>query len=106
MTFSPAASDSACFSGQPSAGAVDPHGRGFGSFSTEEAVLAYDESLLAANYLDARYDKDRRSFPADREYWDSVAVVTKWALGLFPESLPERRALRQLMLRAQPCRIL
>jgi tetratricopeptide (TPR) repeat protein len=29
--------------------------RGFGSFSTEEAVLAYDESLLAANYLDAHY---------------------------------------------------
>jgi len=29
--------------------------RGFGSFSTEEAVLAYDESLLAANYLNARY---------------------------------------------------
>ena len=31
-----------------------------------------------ADYLDARYDKDRRSFPADREYWDSVAAITKW----------------------------
>jgi len=29
--------------------------RGFGSFSTEEAVLAYDESLLAASYLNAHY---------------------------------------------------
>jgi poly-gamma-glutamate synthesis protein (capsule biosynthesis protein) len=31
-----------------------------------------------SDYLDARYDQDRRSFPADREYWDSVAVMTKW----------------------------
>ena len=29
--------------------------RGFGSFSTEEAVLAYDESLLAADHLYRRY---------------------------------------------------
>jgi tetratricopeptide (TPR) repeat protein len=29
--------------------------RSFGSFSTEEAVLAYDESLLAASYLHAHY---------------------------------------------------
>jgi hypothetical protein len=29
--------------------------RGFGSFSTEEAVLAYDESLLAARYLNSHY---------------------------------------------------
>lgn len=29
--------------------------RGFGSLSTEEAVLAYDESLLAASYLNAHY---------------------------------------------------
>ena len=39
-----------------------------------------------ADYLDARYDNDRRSFPADREYWDSVAVVTKWAGGKFVEA--------------------
>jgi poly-gamma-glutamate synthesis protein (capsule biosynthesis protein) len=32
----------------------------------------------AADYLDARYDFDRRSFPADREYWDSVVATTKW----------------------------
>ena len=31
-----------------------------------------------SDYLDARYDNDRRSFPADPEYWDSVTVVTKW----------------------------
>ena len=29
--------------------------RGFGSLSTEEAILAYDESLLAASYLRAHY---------------------------------------------------
>ena len=39
-----------------------------------------------ADYLDARYDKDRRSFPADREYWDSVTVVTKWDGGKFVEA--------------------
>ena len=39
-----------------------------------------------ADYLDARYDNDRRSFPADREYWDSVAVVTKWEGGKFVEA--------------------
>ena len=39
-----------------------------------------------ADYLDARYDKDRRSFPSDREYWDSVAVVTKWDGGTFVEA--------------------
>ena len=39
-----------------------------------------------ADYLDARYDKDRRSFPADREYWDSVAVMTKWEGGKFVEA--------------------
>ncbi len=49
---------------------------------------SYDQYALAgdaqpADYLDARYDKDRRSFPSDREYWDSVAVVTKWNGGKF-----------------------
>lgn len=33
---------------------------------------------LAADYLDARYDYDRRSFPAEQEYWDSVLASTKW----------------------------
>lgn len=37
-----------------------------------------DDVAQPGDYLDARYDKDRRSFPADREYWDSVTVVTKW----------------------------
>jgi poly-gamma-glutamate synthesis protein (capsule biosynthesis protein) len=36
-----------------------------------------------ADYLDARYDKDRRSFPADREYWDSITAITKWDGGKF-----------------------
>ncbi len=36
-----------------------------------------------ADYLDARYDRDRRSFPADREYWDSVTAITKWEGGKF-----------------------
>jgi poly-gamma-glutamate capsule biosynthesis protein CapA/YwtB (metallophosphatase superfamily) len=52
---------------------------------------SYDQYALAgdaqpADYLDARYDKDRRSFPSDREYWDSVAVVTKWNGGKFIEA--------------------
>ena len=38
------------------------------------------------DYLDARYDHDRRSFPADREYWDSVAVLTKWQGKKFVEA--------------------
>jgi poly-gamma-glutamate capsule biosynthesis protein CapA/YwtB (metallophosphatase superfamily) len=47
----------------------------------EQYTLSDDAQL--ADYLDARYDKDRRSFPADREYWDSVTVVTKWDGGKF-----------------------
>jgi poly-gamma-glutamate capsule biosynthesis protein CapA/YwtB (metallophosphatase superfamily) len=44
---------------------------------------SYEQYALGAgaqtsDYLDARYDKDRRSFPADREYWDSVLATTKW----------------------------
>jgi poly-gamma-glutamate synthesis protein (capsule biosynthesis protein) len=31
-----------------------------------------------ADYLDRRYDNDRRSFPADRENWDSVVALTTW----------------------------
>jgi poly-gamma-glutamate synthesis protein (capsule biosynthesis protein) len=50
----------------------------------EEYSLSDDAQM--ADYLDARYDKDRRSFPADREYWDSVAVVTKWDGGKFIEA--------------------
>ncbi len=38
-----------------------------------------------ADYLDARYDMDRRSFPADREYWDSVLATTKWEGSRFVE---------------------
>ncbi|MDP2320558.1 MAG: CapA family protein [Acidobacteriota bacterium] len=38
-----------------------------------------------AEYLDARYDRDRRSFPADREYWDSVVATTKWEGSRFVE---------------------
>ncbi|MEO8679097.1 MAG: CapA family protein [Vicinamibacterales bacterium] len=44
--------------------------------SYEEYDLGPD--ALAADYLDARYDHDRRSFPADREYWDSVLASTTW----------------------------
>ena len=52
--------------------------------SYEEYSLSDDAQ--PADYLDARYDKDRRSFPSDREYWDSVAVVTKWDGGKFVEA--------------------
>jgi len=38
-----------------------------------------------ADYLDARYDRDRRSFPADREYWDSVLATTRWQGDKFVE---------------------
>jgi len=44
--------------------------------SYEEYSLG--DAAQAADYLDARYDKDRRSFPAEREYWDSVVATTKW----------------------------
>ncbi len=40
-----------------------------------------DDVAQTADYLDARYDKDRRSFPADAEYWDSVTAITKWDAG-------------------------
>ena len=46
---------------------------------------ALSDDAQPADYLDARYDKDRRSFPADREYWDSVPVVTKWEGSKFVE---------------------
>jgi poly-gamma-glutamate synthesis protein (capsule biosynthesis protein) len=44
-----------------------------------------DDAAQPGDYLDARYDKDRRSFPADREYWDSVVAVTKWDGSTFVE---------------------
>lgn len=44
-----------------------------------------DDVAQPADYLNARYDNDRRSFPADREYWDSVAAVTKWEGSRFVE---------------------
>jgi poly-gamma-glutamate synthesis protein (capsule biosynthesis protein) len=47
----------------------------------EEYSLSDDAQM--ADYLDARYDKDRRSFPADREYWDSMVAMTKWDGGKF-----------------------
>lgn len=43
------------------------------------------DEAQAADYLDARYDKDRRSFPADRDYWDSVLATTKWDGSKFVE---------------------
>lgn len=53
-------------------------------------VDSYEQYSLSdeaqpSDYLDARYDKDRRSFPADREYWDSVLATTKWDGGRFVE---------------------
>jgi poly-gamma-glutamate synthesis protein (capsule biosynthesis protein) len=50
----------------------------------EEFALTDDAQMV--DYLDARYDHDRRSFPADREYWDSVAVMTKWQGKKFVEA--------------------
>ena len=50
----------------------------------EEYSLRDDAQMV--DYLDARYDHDKRSFPADREYWDSVAVVTKWQDKKFVEA--------------------
>jgi poly-gamma-glutamate capsule biosynthesis protein CapA/YwtB (metallophosphatase superfamily) len=44
-----------------------------------------DDVAQPSDYLDARYDKDRRSFPADAEYWDSVAAVTTWDGSTFVE---------------------
>ena len=51
----------------------------------EESYEEYSltDGAQPADYLDARYDKDRRSFPADREYWDSVTAITKWEGGKF-----------------------
>ena len=49
--------------------------------SYEQYTLS--DQAQPADYLDARYDKDRRSFPADREYWDSVTAMTTWEGGKF-----------------------
>ena len=51
--------------------------------SYEEYALS--DEAQPSDYLDARYDKDRRSFPADREYWDSVLATTKWEGSKFVE---------------------
>jgi poly-gamma-glutamate capsule biosynthesis protein CapA/YwtB (metallophosphatase superfamily) len=53
-------------------------------------IDSYEEYRLTddaqpADYLDARYDRDRRSFPADREYWDSVVATTTWEGSRFVE---------------------
>ena len=50
----------------------------------EQYSLSDDAQMV--DYLDARYDHDKRSFPADREYWDSVAVLTKWQGRKFVEA--------------------
>ena len=47
---------------------------------------ALTDDAQMVDYLDARYDHDKRSFPADREYWDSVAVMTKWQGKKFVEA--------------------
>jgi poly-gamma-glutamate synthesis protein (capsule biosynthesis protein) len=44
---------------------------------------SYEEQELGADaqpndYLNRRYDNDRRSFPADREAWESVVALTRW----------------------------
>lgn len=46
------------------------------SDSYEEYDLGAD--ALPDDYLDAPYDHDRRSFPSDREYWDSAVATTEW----------------------------
>ena len=46
---------------------------------------ALGDEAQPSDYLDARYDKDRRSFPADREYWDSVLATTRWEGSKFVE---------------------
>lgn len=50
----------------------------------EEYSLRDDAQMV--DYLDARYDHDKRSFPADADYWDSVAVLTKWEGRKFVEA--------------------
>ncbi len=44
--------------------------------SYEEYAL--DDAAQPNDYLNRRYDNDRRSFPADRDYWDSVVATTRW----------------------------
>lgn len=76
---------------------------------------SYDEYALGADaqpndYLNRRYDNDRRSFPADREYWDSVVAVTRWrgrqlsGVALHPVTLGfgQPRAIRGRPLMAAP----
>jgi len=53
-------------------------------------VDSYEQYALGAeaqpsDYLDARYDLDRRSFPSDPEYWDSVLATTTWDKDRFVE---------------------
>jgi poly-gamma-glutamate synthesis protein (capsule biosynthesis protein) len=44
--------------------------------SYEEQRL--DDDAQPNDYLNRRYDHDRRSFPSDAEYWDSVVATTRW----------------------------
>jgi poly-gamma-glutamate synthesis protein (capsule biosynthesis protein) len=51
---------------------------------------SYEEQELGADaqpndYLNRRYDNDRRSFPADREAWESVVALTRWRGGELAE---------------------
>jgi poly-gamma-glutamate capsule biosynthesis protein CapA/YwtB (metallophosphatase superfamily) len=49
----------------------------------EDSYEQYDlgDDAQPNDYLNSRYDHDRRSFPADREYWDSVVATTRWQAG-------------------------
>ncbi len=48
----------------------------FPSESYEEQGLGVDAQ--PNDYLNQRYDNDRRSFPADRENWESIVALTRW----------------------------
>lgn len=48
-------------------------------FPTESyEQYALGDEAQPNDYLNKRYDNDRRSFPADRDYWDSVVALTRW----------------------------
>lgn len=53
--------------------------------STRSREYSLGGDAQPSDYLDSRYDKDRRSFPADREHWDSVLASTKWQGDRFVE---------------------
>ena len=49
-------------------------------------TYSLEQDAQPSDYLDARYDHDRRSFPADSDYWDSMTVLTKWEGKKFVEA--------------------